>query len=361
VGRTFFFANKPRQLYVPIYMKKALLLNNLGTPDAPEPEALARYLKEFLMDEDVITIPYPIRWFLVNLIIVPRRKYESAKNYQKVWTERGSPLMLHTEDLTAKLQSALDGWRVDFCMRYGKPSIASKVAELAKEGVEEIHFLPLYPQFAKATTGSAIKKFQEVMQSYPHIQTKILGAFYFHEDYLEASKQVYETSLPHKNFDHYLFSFHGLPKKDVMRGEGKGHCMVKENCCFIECEQNKNCYVSQCKKTAVAIAKKMGIENYTICFQSRLGPTEWVKPYTEDTVIELAKQGVKSVAVFSPAFVADCIETIEELSMGLKETFEEHGGKELFVAPCLNASDEWVHALTKIVSPPAQSRPHPQP
>lgn len=332
-------------------MKQGILISNLGTPKDPSPKEVGVYLKEFLMDPELFPLPNLIQWFLVNLLIVPKRKYESAKNYEKIWTDRGSPLMFHTEDLLKKLKTYFPNTSIDFCMRYGQPAIASKVDEMISSGVEEILFVPLYPQYAVVTSASSIDTFKKALKKHPHIKYKTLDYFYHETAYIDALVSSYQKNLEGKQFDHYLFSFHGLPKAMIENGSGKGHCLQTKDCCYIDCEKSKKCYLSHCKRTAKAIAEKLNMQekDYTITFQSRLGRAEWVKPYTEETAIQLAQDGKKKVAVFSPSFVADCIETLEELQIGLEKTFKEQGGEELFVLPCLNSDTKWAEALSSII------------
>ena len=339
-------------------MKKAYVLINIGTPESPQPKDVGVYLKEFLMDPDVISLPFLFRWILVNVLIVPRRKYASAEAYQKVWTERGSPLLTFTEDLCEELnKTAQPDEKFYLAMRYGNPSVDQVLAEV--KDFDEIIVVPMFPQYAGATTGSMTKKAQEV-SSHLGISKKMkyLEDFFadpFYVDSLTEQIKAIETDF---EYDHLLFSYHGLPEKLVQDADSSGsHCLIKKNCCDKMSEVNRYCYRAQCYATTRAVVKVLKPQvPHSVSFQSRLGRTEWIKPYTEDRVKELASQGVKKLAVTCPAFLIDCLETLEEISIGLKETFVEAGGEDLQLIPCLNADPAWSARFQKWMREEAQSK-----
>jgi ferrochelatase len=334
-------------------MKTAVLITNLGTPKSVELKSVKEYLSEFLMDPDVIPLPTPLRWLLVRGLIVPTRSPKSQHAYQSIWTERGSPLLFHSQDLAQKLQKHLgDEYKVFLGMRYSTPSLASQLELIATENFDRILLLPLYPQYSDATTGTTLKAVQSWVNTHA-LPKKIEALTHFYWEphvidcYVENGKKILRNFAP----DHILLSFHGLPQKMLKDGLGKGHCYATPNCCLQVTDKNINCYRSQSLKTAKHIADKLQLSpgTYTTCFQSRLGRAEWIQPYTKDTIIELAKAGKKKLLVFSPAFVADCLETLEEIEIGLRDTFIEHGGEELKLVPSLNSNDDWVQALGQLV------------
>lgn len=334
-------------------MKTAVLITNLGTPKSTELNSIKEYLSEFLMDPDVISLPTPLRWLLVRGLIVPTRSPKSQHAYQSIWTDRGSPLLFHSEDLQKKLQAHLGSdYTVFLGMRYSIPSIASQLQKIAASTFDRILLIPLYPQYSDATTGTTFKEVQRwVNANSLNQKVEVLSHFYWDpqtiDAYVENGKKVLSQFAP----DHILISFHGLPQKMLSQGLGKGHCYTNSNCCVQVSDKNIYCYRSQSIKTAKHIADKLQLnpETYTICFQSRLGRAEWIQPYTKDTIISLAKQGKKKLAVFSPSFVADCLETLEEIEIGLRDTFIENGGEELKLVPSLNSNDSWVKALGSLI------------
>ncbi len=332
-----------------------ILLINLGTPDAPTTSAVRKYLREFLSDPQVIDIHPLMRWMLVNFIISPFRSPKSAALYEKIWTREGSPLLVHTRNLTEEVGKKLgSNYRVAFGMRYGQPSIRQGLESLIQAGVSSIKVLPLYPQFALSSTQSTIDHLRSLL---PQLKDppalEILPPFYNHPAYIDSFFQQGVKVIKGSPVDHILFSFHGLPEHQVKKTDSTGqHCFQKENCCDVITDANNKCYRAQCFATARAIAKKMQLkeEDYTICFQSRLGRRPWIRPYTDEVILELPKKGIKNVAVFCPAFVADCLETLEEIALRSKDLFISAGGKELKLIPSLNAEPIWVEGLSQILS-----------
>lgn len=323
---------------------KGILLINLGTPDSPKPWDVFRYLNEFLTDERVIDFSWFKRQLLVRGLIVPFRFLASSKSYKAIWTEKGSPLRFHTMEAARKLQGNLgSGYRVEVAMRYQNPSIPEVLKKL--KSVSELIVVPLFPQYASATTGSIVEKVMEEIQTWNEIpKIKILDSFHDSEAVIEAfAAQAKEFDIP--SYDKVLFSFHGLPVRQLTKANP--HCQKKKSCC----KSNKRCYAAQCYQTADLLAKKLSLKagEWEICFQSRLGKEPWIQPYTTDTLKKLRSQGVENILVFCPAFVADCLETIHEIGVEYAEEFKHMGGKRLDLVPSLNGSKEWVSALETMV------------
>jgi protoporphyrin/coproporphyrin ferrochelatase len=337
-----------------------LLLLNLGSPAAPTPAAVGQYLREFLMDEYVIDIPAPLRWALVNLAIVPRRKYASAKLYQTIWTDAGSPLLRHTEALAAGLRAALgEQFRVAVGMRYGKPSTADGLSELLAAGVERVLVLPLYPQYAESSFETAVQAAQRAAMALGCAdRLEILPPFYDQPGYLDASAALVREHLEKQPAEHVIFSYHSLPVRHLKRLDTSGqHCQQRADCCAQLSAVNARCYRAQCVFTTRALAERLELpaEQYSLSFQSRLGRQEWIGPQTEQVLKDLAARGVKRVAVSCPSFTADCLETLEEIAVRARETFLHAGGHELSLIPALNAHPIWVQALAAWVRTRARS------
>lgn len=330
------------------------ILLNLGTPDAPQASEVRQYLREFLMDPYVIDIPLPVRWLLVNGVILPTRPSKSAEAYQKIWTDRGSPLLFHLLDLVPKVQQQLGSeWRVLPAMRYGKPGIESVLSQFQKEGITDITVFPLYPQYSLAATETSVQQCQKIANRLsPEFRLKFVGAFYNDPGFIRAFAEKTRTHLTGYDYDHVLFSFHGLPERHVKKTDLRGdHCLSQENCCAEMNDANRNCYRAQCFQTAHAIARQLGLEKsrYTVCFQSRLGRNPWIKPYTDHFYESLPARGAKKIAVVCPAFVADCLETLEEIEMRGKEEFVQNGGEDLKLVPSLNSDDVWAQVVANLL------------
>lgn len=336
--------------------KKGILLVNLGTPDSPKVSDVRRYLDEFLMDGRVVDVPAPLRALLVKGIIVPFRGPKSAKTYQAIWTENGSPLMYYSVRTAELLAERLGSeYHVELAMRYQNPSIQSALDKLKAAKVDSIKVIPLFPQYASATTGSVHDKVMEIVgkwQAIPDIS--FLNSYY---DDPGIIKNFAENGKKYKpqTYDHILFSFHGLPQRQLRKGDdSKTHCLKVEKCCENICDNNKFCYSAQCHRTAQLIAAELGIpkENYTITFQSRLGRDPWAQPYTSDVIEHLAEKGAKKLLVFCPAFVADCLETIFEIAEEYQEEFEEAGGEKIQLVESLNDHPMWIETLERLVKTP---------
>lgn len=333
--------------------RTGLVFINVGTPDSTEPSAVGKYLREFLMDPQVIDIPWLARWILVNVLIVPRRSRKSAALYRKIWTDQGSPLLVHTVGLAEKVQSRLGPeYVVRPAMRYGNPSITSALTACRRAGVTKLIAFPLYPQYSLAATDSSIREFRRLAQSLmPGVPVSVVPPFYREEAYLDA---VAEVSRPYlKEFDKVLFSFHGLPERQVKK-TAPTHCFSTPDCCAQITEANKNCYRAQCFFTARALATRLGLAEGTweVGFQSRLGRTPWIRPFSDERYEALPAQGVKRLVVLTPSFVADCLETLEEVQIRGEEAFKKVGGEKLSLVPSLNTHVAWVEAVVKILSSP---------
>jgi len=331
-----------------------ILLCNLGTPDAPTTRAVRRYLRQFLSDPRVIDINPVGRWLLLNLIILPLRPRKSAEAYRKIWTDRGSPLLLHGEALLAAVRARLpEGWVAELAMRYGRPTIASALDRLHASGVDRVVVLPLYPQLADSTTLSTLEEVRRLAgRRWGTDALVAVRAFYDHPDFIEAFANVGAPLLAAQRPDHVLMSFHGLPERHLRKADFAGaHCLVTTDCCARIVEANRDCYRAQCFATARALAGRLGLdaEAFSVSFQSRLGRTQWIRPYTDARIAELATQGKKRLLVFCPAFVADCLETLEEIGIRAKEQFLSAGGERLTLVPSLNASPAWADAVVAIV------------
>lgn len=330
--------------------KKGVLLVNLGTPDSPSVSDVRKYLFQFLNDPRVIDIPWLARKILVNLIIVPFRAPSSAKLYKQLWTEEGSPLLKHTVDLTRLVQEKLgEQYHVELGMRYGQPSIEKGLESLRKARTKDITVLPLYPQYASSSNGSSIEKVFRVVSGWWGIpEIRIVGQFFDHPKYVEAfierGKQ-YEISA----YDHVIFSFHGLPIRHVDKIYDDGPC-EDHDCAETFDDDNRLCYRATSFATARSIASGLGLseEDYTVSFQSRLDD-KWLKPFSDVVVEERAKAGDKKLLIFSPAFVADCLETTVEIGVEYQEIFEEHGGETVQLVESLNSHPLWVDCVSDLV------------
>ena len=332
--------------------RKGVLLVNLGTPDSSGIPDVRKYLREFLMDGRVIDIPFLLRWVLVNGIITPFRAPKSSAEYRKLFDNRGSPLKYYTEDLTDLLSGKLpEEYSVKFAMRYQNPSLPVILKEFQKEEVASLHVIPLFPQYASATTGSVISKVMNIVQGWqiiPHI--KFTSQFLENELFIKAVIARGEKLKERKKYDHYVFSYHGLPQRQIRKGSYGNYCRLGA-CCNALNEHNRYCYRAQCFETTRRVAKGLGIieKDYTVCFQSRLGKDPWVEPYTEEVVKKLAHNGKKKVLAFSPAFVSDCLETTIEVGMTYCEDFKKEGGEKWVLVPGLNTEDPWVECLKELV------------
>lgn len=330
---------------------KGLLLINLGSPKSTEVGDVRRYLNQFLMDPYVIDLPWPLRRLLVGLIIM-RRPAQSAEAYKEIWWPEGSPLVVNSRRLQQQVQKLWTQGPVALGMRYADPSIESAIAELLEQDVDELVVAPLYPQYADSTTKTALEDVKRVLAKRSvRLKVRVLPAFYDHADYLAALVNSARDSLA-QPFDHLLLSFHGLPERYLQKIDPeKNHCLQSTDCCERASAQvMASCYRAQCMRSARLFAEQAGLADnqWSVAFQSRLGRAKWIEPYTEEVLGELASKGVKKLLVMSPAFVADCVETLEELGLRARETFLEAGGEELQLVPCLNDSPDWAAKLVQL-------------
>jgi ferrochelatase len=330
-----------------------LLLVNLGTPESPKPEDVRPYLREFLSDPRVIDIGAVPRWLLLNLFILPFRPRRSGEAYEKIWTDRGSPLLFHTLDLAEKVQKRCgEGVVVDVAMRYGNPSIPNAMERFKRRAIDRIVVLPLYPQYSAAATGSSIEKvFAEASKRWNTPFLQVVPPFYEHKAFIDACVGVARPVLAEGPWEKVLFSFHGLPERHCQKSDDTGaHCLKSADCCDLIVEANRNCYRAQCFATARALASGLGIpdDRRIVCFQSRLGRTPWIRPYTDEVVVDLAKSGVKRAVILSSAFVADCLETIEELGIRAADSFIAAGGESLRLVPSVNSTDAWADGVVTL-------------
>jgi ferrochelatase len=329
-----------------------LLLINLGTPESTSKKDVKKYLEEFLMDERVIDIDYWKRWLLIKGIVLNTRPAKSAEAYKKVWTEEGSPLMVHTVNLAKKVQEKLgDSIYVTFAMRYGNPSIVDTIKELKGNGVTKLVVLPLYPQHAMSSTETVVEKVrEEVKKQNASWEMKIIPAFYNDSRYIQNLADSIESEINVDHYDKIVFSYHGIPERQVLKTDTtESHCKIDGSCCNTPSPAHKTCYRHQAFETTKLVEQQLNWDaSKTInTFQSRLGRAEWLKPYNALTLAELPAQGVKKIAVVMPAFVADCLETLEEMRMEGQEIFLGAGGERFDVVSCLNDDDNWAQTIAE--------------
>jgi ferrochelatase len=333
-------------------MSKGVLLVNLGSPDSPSVPDVRRYLREFLMDGRVLDVNWLARFCIVHLAILPTRPKQSAEAYEKVWTAAGSPLIATSRNVRAKLQERVS-IPVELAMRYQNPSIPEAVAKLARNGVDDLLLIPLFPHYAMSSFESAVERVREVAAKLaPRMRIEVQPPFFDHPDFIKALVASARDFLD-RGYDHLLFSFHGLPERQIRKSDPTScHCLVKENCCEVTSPAHATCYRAQCFKTAAAFAEQAGVpkDKYSVAFQSRLGRDPWLKPYTDYVLPLLANRGVRKLLVICPAFVSDCLETLEEIGIRGRETFLAAGGQESILIPCLNEHTLWLEALEKMIA-----------
>lgn len=306
-------------------MKRGYLLMNTGSPDRPTEDAVRIYLKAFLMDPFIIDLPYPLRYALVHWAILPKRPKKSAQAYESIWTNNGSPLVHYCKNLARQLKAEFDE-PIELGMAYGKPPFKTAIENLLNQGVEEIVLLPLFPQYASATIGSCETHVKKTLKGRANL--RVIPPFYLHPTYIQPQAERLKTVS-----EHILFSYHGLPLRQLKKQAAPN-------------------YKAQCMATTEALVKAANIpeDRYTIAFQSRLGRAEWIQPYTEETLRNMPKNGIKNLAVICPAFFCDCLETLEEIKIHSKKIFMDAGGKSFRMIPCLNDSPEAVHCLKTLMN-----------
>jgi len=332
-------------------MSKAVLLVNLGSPDSPSVPDVRRYLNEFLMDERVIDVAWPLRRFIVGMILINRPK-ESAHAYQSVWTKEGSPLIVTSRNAQRLLQQRVT-LPVELAMRYQNPSVPAVVGKLAAQGVTELLLIPLFPHYAMSSYESAVEWVKRhVAKLAPGMKLSVQAPYYDAPDYISALGAVSDEALQ-TDFDHLLFSFHGVPERQIRKSDPtKCHCLSVPDCCEVASPAHAVCYRAQCFRTANLMAARCGLPatKWSVSFQSRLGRDPWLRPFTDFELERLPRTGVKKLLIISPAFVSDCLETIEELGIRGKETFLQAGGERYTLIPCLNEHPAWIGVLERMVN-----------
>ena len=332
-------------------MSKAVLLVNLGSPDSPSVSDVRRYLNEFLMDGRVLDVAWPLRRFIVGMILINRPK-ESAHAYEKIWTKDGSPLVVTSKHVQAVLQKRVSV-PVELAMRYQSPSIEFAVKNLADKGVNDLLLITLFPHYAMSSYETAVVRVQEVVAKLaPRMKVTVQPPFYNAPEYIEALVASAAEFLK-QGYDHLLFSYHGIPERHLRKSDPTGcHCLKVENCCEVASPAHATCYRAQCFATTAAFVRLAGVpeEKYSVSFQSRLGKDPWLKPYTDHELPRLAQEGKKRMLVICPSFVSDCLETIEEIGMRGCEQFMAASGKEFTRIPCMNEHPLWIVALEKMAA-----------
>jgi ferrochelatase len=333
-------------------MKGALLVN-LGSPDSTSTKDVKKYLGEFLMDKRVIDIPFISRVLLVKGIILNTRPKKSAAAYKKIWWDEGSPLIVLSKRLFTKVAKTSE-IPVELAMRYGNPSMFSGIQKLVDKGVTEILLIPLYPQFAMATTETIVVLANEIIKKhFPNLKLTSIPAFYNKEDYIEVLSNRIKKDLAVLQPEHLLFSYHGVPERHIKKSDiTKSHCKIDGNCCNTPSKAHEFCYRHQCYETTKLVAKKLNLAegSFSTSFQSRLGRDPWLQPYTDATIKKFAENGIKNLAVVTPAFVSDCLETLEEIGMEAKHSFLENGGTKFNTIPCLNDEDAWAKTIANWIN-----------
>lgn len=332
---------------------KGILFVNLGSPDSTKSKDVKRYLNEFLMDERVIDIPYWKRFILIKGIILNVRPKKSAAAYKKIWWKEGSPLVVISERFFNKVQAKSEH-PMALAMRYGSMPIEKGLKELNIKGVDDILIVALYPHYAMSSYETVVVKAEQVIaKQFPKIKLTPLPVFYNHPDYIKVMADNIKIHLQDFRYDHLLFSYHGIPERHILKSDTtKSHCKIDGSCCETPSEAHNTCYRHQCFETTKAIAQSLKLQEgtYSNSFQSRLLKDPWLKPYTDFEFERLAKAGTKSLAVVTPAFVSDCLETLEEIAMEGEEQFHEAGGENYKHIPCLNDNDDWVDVMTNWVN-----------
>ena len=323
---------------------------NLGSPDSTSIKDVRKYLDEFLMDERVIGKSYWFRWFLVKVIILNTRPRKSAKAYKKIWWKEGSPLIVLSKRLFDKV-TKLVNFPVALAMRYGSISIFKGLKELDDKGVKNITVLPLYPHYAMSSYETVVEKVKdEVKTNFPHLKIKTVEPFYNDKKYIDLLCKKIKSTISKIEYDHILFSYHGIPISHLKISDPtNSHCYKVKDCCNNHSDAHKFCYKHQVLETTELVIKKLKIDKnkYSNAFQSRLPNEAWLKPYTDDELVRLAKEGKKKLVIVTPAFVTDCLETLEEIAMEGKEEFLEAGGESYHYVPCLNDDEDWAKLISK--------------
>lgn len=329
--------------------KKAILLLNLGSPKSTKTADVRSYLREFLSDPRVLDTNAIIRALVLNLFILPFRPKRSAAAYASVWTDRGSPLVVMSERQRELLASKVDV-PVHLAMRYGEPSVPDVMRKIAGDGTDDLFLVPLYPHYAMSSYETAVvQAMEEAARQKPEMKVTLLQPFYEDPAYIAA---LADATAPHleESYDTLVFSYHGVPERHLRKTDpSHAHCLVVPDCCHCEHPAHATCYRHQCVRTMELLVERLGIpkEKTVLAFQSRLGRDPWLTPQTDKTVERLGREGKKRILVICPSFVTDCLETLEEVAMGCRETFEHAGGEHLKLVPCLNDNEHWIDFLAE--------------
>jgi len=330
--------------------KIGILLVNLGSPKSPTKKDVRKYLDEFLMDKNVIDIRWIFRSLLVQGIILNTRPKKSTEAYKKIWHPDGSPLIVISKQVKEKLAKIVD-YPVSLGMRYSEPSIETGIQELVDKGINEIILFPLYPQYSTSTTKTVIEKAEEIRQKkIPFLNIKYVNSFYNNDLYIKTLSDNIKAKLP-KIFDKIIFSYHGVPNRHILKADSTKTCNLDN--CKIErdAHYNKDCYLNHCYQTTLLVQERLNLPKgkIMVTFQSRLGKSAWIQPYTDATLKLLPSQGIKNIAVVCPAFVSDCLETLEEISIVGRENFMQAGGENFTYIPCLNNENSWINTLKELI------------
>ena len=327
---------------------KGVLLVNLGSPESPTAKDVKPYLDEFLMDKYVIDVPFLLRALLVRGIILQTRPKKSAAAYAKIWWEEGSPLVVISQRMHKKVQDCTN-IPVALAMRYGTITILKGLQELKDKGVTEVMLFPLYPQHAMTSTTTILVLAEELRQQhFPEMTFTTVPAFYNKPGYIKALGNSIKNHLGTFDYDHILFSYHGIPKRHIRKTDiTKSHCKIDGSCCNTPSPAHEFCYRHQCYETTKQVVQYLGIPEgkYSQTFQSRLAGDKWLTPYTDVEINKMPKKGIKKLVVVTPAFVSDCLETLEEIAMEANHQFKENGGEEFVAIPCMNDDDEWCETV----------------
>lgn len=327
--------------------KRAVLLVNLGSPDSTSVRDVRSYLNEFLSDDRVLDLPKPIQQFVLKCFILPRRPKQSAHAYQRIWQPEGSPLMVISRQVQ-KLLGDRVSVPVYLAMRYGKPSIPDVIEEITREDIDELFLVPLYPHYAMSSYETVVTRVREVVRNQsPGLRIITLQPFYDQPDYIEA---LFQSARPHLEggYDHLLFSFHGLPVRHLRKADSsKNHCTLVEDCCATCSPAHATCYKAQCLHTTEAFIRRANVApgSWSVSFQSRLAGEPWLEPYTDLELERFGKSGMRRLLVITPAFVSDCLETLEEIAMTGRDSFIGAGGGEFAHIPCMNDHPDWIRFL----------------
>ncbi len=331
--------------------QSGILLVNLGSPDSPAIPDVRRYLRQFLMDERVLDIPWWKRFLIVHLFILPFRPARTSEAYRQIWRSDGAPLVAISRQLLEAIQTRMP-IPVALAMRYQNPSIESGLGELARQGVNDLLLAPLYPQFALSSFETVVAHTQAIAaRQFPNTAIRVLPPFYRHPAYIDA---LAASAKPHLDDPqaHWLLSFHGVPERHLRRSDPTGrHCLIARDCCTTPHPAHATCYRAQCLATAAAFVQQAGLppSRFTVAFQSRLGREPWLQPFTDQEIQRLARQGVRDLRILCPSFVTDCLETLEEIAIRGRALFLDGGGQSFTLVPCLNTHPAWIDALERIL------------